>query len=384
MNLAILLLNSGRGSGEVAREHARHLVAAGHRVHFAHPGVGDGVPGAVNHDVRLHTSTMPVHEYLPSAGESQQAVSAMSFEEADAYLPDYEQTLEAIIDEVDLVIGHHANLTAIATHRVARAHSKPYVLFLHGTGIEPRHTGGYDDRVWEQIQSAIEEANGILVTTEYVRDELVRPIVDVDPERFLVLPCGVDLAEFRPDAADDVGVQYELPEKYVICPGALTAAKGPQNVVAASKAYDDLAPTIFIGDGELRSTLEEELGERGRFLGFVPAADKARLICGATVLTAAPEKREHFGIIYVEALAGATVPVAYEGGGVGSIITPDVGCLTDRDPAALGAAVREVLLDDERRSEMAAAGRARAEGLYSYPLLVGRLVKWLDGLVAST
>ena len=43
MNVAILLLNSGRGSGEVARQHARHLVLKGHRVTFIHPDVGEGV-----------------------------------------------------------------------------------------------------------------------------------------------------------------------------------------------------------------------------------------------------------------------------------------------------------------------------------------------------
>lgn len=383
MKVAILLLNSGRGSGEVAREHARHLIAAGHGVHFLHPGVGDGVRGAINHDVPLDSEVLPVHEYLPSAGKGQRAVSEMPFEEAMAYLPAYERALEEIIDDVDLVFGHHANLTAIATHRVARRHDKPYALMLHGTGIEPRHYGGFDDGVWNEIRTAIEEAQGVLTTTEYVRDELVRPLADVPMERFLVLPCGVDLEEFRPDAAGDIAARYELPERYAICPGALSEAKGPQNVVAASEVYGDLVPTIFIGDGELRGSLERELGDRGRFLGFVPAQDKARLICGATVLVAAPEKKEHFGIIYVEALAGGTVPVAYIGGGVGSIITPEVGSLAERTPNALGAAVREILLDDARRADMAKAGRARAEAFYAYPRLVEQLADWFQSLLAN-
>lgn len=75
-------------------------------------------------------------------------------------------------------------------------------------------------------------------------------------------------------------------------------------------------------------------------------------------LAAAPEKKEHFGIIYAEALAGGTVPVAYEGGGVASIITKDVGVLTDRDPVALGDAI--------------------ATANYHYPSLVDELVSWLQ------
>jgi glycosyltransferase involved in cell wall biosynthesis len=39
MNVAILLLNSGRGSGEVARQQARYLASKGCRVFFMHPGL---------------------------------------------------------------------------------------------------------------------------------------------------------------------------------------------------------------------------------------------------------------------------------------------------------------------------------------------------------
>ncbi len=380
MRVAILLLNAGRGSGEVARQHARYLVSVGCDVVFMHPGVGDGVPGATNVDIALHTPVVPVHENLPSAGENQMQVARMPYEQAVSYLPDYERALEGIIDDVDIVLGHHANLSAIATANVARCAGKPYALFLHGTGIEPRHEGLWDDRVWALVEDAIRGAQGLLVTTDYVRDELIRPIVDVPPERFLVLPCGIDLEEFRPGNTADVIAKYDLPARFVICPGALTRSKGPQNVVAASAEYADLAPTVFIGGGELRDELEAELGERGKFLGFVSAEDKAALINAATVLAAAPEKKEHFGIIYAEALAGGTVPVAYEGGGVGSIITPETGILTERDPETLGRAIRDLLNDAERISTMARAARGRAEAHFGWRELGRMLEDWLTRL----
>jgi hypothetical protein len=108
MNLAILLLNQGRGSGEVARQHGRHLLDRGCGVHFIHPRVGDGVAGAVNQDVILHTETMPVHEYLPAARGNQKTVAAMSYDEAMAYVPAYEAALDAVAPDLDLILGHHA------------------------------------------------------------------------------------------------------------------------------------------------------------------------------------------------------------------------------------------------------------------------------------
>ncbi len=380
MRIAIILLNKGRGSGEVARQHAKHLAAKGHKVYLMHPDADYELENVDVVDIQLHSRIYPVHEYLPAAGQNQKQVARMSFDEAISYVPDYEKALESVIQDVDIVISHHTNLNTIAAHRVARRHGKTFVVFIHGTGIEPRHFGFYDDKIWKLIEDAVVDADGILVTTEYVRDSLVRPLIDVPLDRFLVLPVGVELTEFHPENIQGIREKYGLPKRYVICPGALTRIKGPQNVAEASKYYHDLAQTIFIGAGELEDQLKQELDGRGRVLGFVPSEDKAKLINAATLLVAAPEKKEHFGIIYAEALAGGTPPVAYEGGGVDSIVTPDVGVLTDRDPKILGLKVRELLENPELLEKMSRSARRRAEQLFDYNKLIPKLETWLISL----
>ncbi len=381
MNIAILLLNKGRGSGEVAREHVRHLLKLGHKVYFLYPGNEDEITGAENINIKLHSHIMPVHEYLPSAGKEQHQVARMSHEEMMRYLPDYEKALRSIASDVDIFIGHHANLSAVAVHNVAREYSKPYVLFVHGTGIEPRHESLWNDANWELIVNAIKEAKGIIVTTEYVRDKLVKPVINIPDDRFLILPCGVNLVDFKPGNTGNIVEKYNLPHSFVICPGALTNSKGPQNVVAASNEYSDLASTVFIGAGELQEELERKLGDKGKFLGFVSSEDKARLIVAATLLVAAPEKKEHFGIIYAEALAGGTPCVAYEGGGVGSIVTSTEGILTERTPEALGKKVNYLLQNSGLRKQMAVSCRDRAEKLFDYNELVNELVMWMKGFL---
>ena len=350
-------------------------------MYFMHPDIGDGVYGAYNIDIKLHSAIMPVHEYLPSAGVEQKQVASMDFDEMMAYLPDYEKALRTIIDDVDIVIGHHANITAIATCRIATENKKPYVLFLHGTGIEPRHLGKWDDRSWDLIKKAVEGAKGIIVTTEYVRDELVKPIINIAKDKFLILPCGVDLDNFRPENTAGIREKYKLPDTYVICPGALLPSKGPQNVVEASKEYSEYASTVFIGDGELKEELQEKLGHRGMFFGYVSSEDKTKLINEAALLVAAPEKKEHFGIIYAEALAAGTPVVAYEGGGVGSIVTPTEGILTERDPKILGQKVNYLLQNSGLRRQMSVSCRARAESHYAYPELVRVLAEWLHKFI---
>ena len=146
-------------------------------------------------------------------------------------------------------------------------------------------------------------------------------------------------------------------------------------MVEASKEYSEYASTVFIGDGELKEELKEKLGDRGMFFGYVSSEDKAKLINEATLLVAAPEKKEHFGIIYAEALAAGTPVVAYEGGGVGSIVTPTEGILTERDPKILGQKINYLLQNSGLRRQMSVSCRARAESHYSYPELVKTLVR---------
>ena len=127
----------------------------------------------------------------------------------------------------------------------------------------------------------------------------------------------------------------------------------------------------------MRQPIEPDLPGRGNVLGFVSAEDKAALINGASILTAAPEKKEHFGIIYAEGLAAGTPPVAYEGGGVASIIAHETGILTERDPRALGRAIRGLLTHPERLAAMARKGRRRAEENFSWLKRGRRLEEWL-------
>ena len=98
---------------------------------------------------------------------------------------------------------------------------------------------------------------------------------------------------------------------------------------------------------------------------------------------AAPDKKEHFGIIYAEALAGGTPTVAYEGGGVSSIVTPETGVLTKRNTDELGQAVQALLGNAEQYAMMATASRARGEALFSHLMLGARLEKWLAGICSA-
>ena len=75
--------------------------------------------------------------------------------------------------------------------------------------------------------------------------------------------------EFNSIRDENIKNKYGLPDKFIVCPGALTYLKGLQNVVEASKYYSDIAYIVFIGDRDLRNELESKIEKRGMFLGYV-------------------------------------------------------------------------------------------------------------------
>ena len=112
------MLNRGRGSGGVARQHARALTARGHHVTLVYAGAETG--GTFDEvDVRLSQPSLPVHEYLPDVPGDQQPVSEMDAATADRHIADYARALFEATANADLIVCHHANLTAAAAQRVA-------------------------------------------------------------------------------------------------------------------------------------------------------------------------------------------------------------------------------------------------------------------------
>ena len=141
VNKTILIIaqNRGRGSGNVVKQQASYLTAQNHKVIVMYPGNQCSETKAIDIDIRLHTNIIPVHEYLINE-KNQKPVHSMPVKEAFGYITDYENALEEAVKQYlpDLIITHHANISTVAVCKVARKYKLPYIVFIHGTGVEPR------------------------------------------------------------------------------------------------------------------------------------------------------------------------------------------------------------------------------------------------------
>ena len=207
------------------------------------------------------------------------------------------------------------------------------------------------------IPSAYRKAP-FLVISESTRDDLVAR--GIPASRVTVVHCGLDHQRFRPDPAVP---KAERPTVLYI--GRLRRYKGVDWVMRAWPAVRARVPEarlVVVGDGPHREALEaaarrQALGYSVDFVGFLPAAEKVRLLREAWVLVQ-PSPKEGWGLTVVEAGACGTAVVAADSPGLRDSVRRDqTGLLVPYgDDGALADALVRVLQDRALRDRLASAG----------------------------
>ncbi len=201
--------------------------------------------------------------------------------------------------------------------------------------------------------------------SESTRDDLVRR--GVPRERIEVIYPGVDAAWYCPDA----GTPKALRPTFLYL-GRLKRYKGVEialrALAAACRSGADLALDIA-GQGDDRPRLERLAGalgvaDRTRFLGFVSAAEKRRLMRQAWAVVL-PSPKEGWGISNVEAGACGTPALASDSPGLReSVRHGETGFLVPHgDVPALAARMLELARDPGLVARLGAAARVFAAGL---------------------
>ena len=209
-----------------------------------------------------------------------------------------------------------------------------------------------------------------------------------EPSKLIEMPNGVDSRLFAP-GPDEAGVRAAegIPEDAVVVAFVATLDRAHHfkrldiALQAIARLGDDRVHLLVAGGGELLDDFRrqaESLGilERVHFLGRAPHSVLPTVLRAADLLLLTTEPPESFGIVLIEAMACGlpTVATEYPGvravvdeGGTGLLIPPG-------DPGAAAAAIRQLVdAGPEGRGGMGAAGREKAERLWSWPRLLDRM-----------
>ncbi|WP_259730901.1 MULTISPECIES: glycosyltransferase [Synechococcales] len=150
----------------------------------------------------------------------------------------------------------------------------------------------------------------------------------------------------------------------------LLAALQRLRIELADTPMADLQLVVF---GQSRPERPPDLGFPIHYAGRLQDDLSLRLHYAAADVMVVPSRQEAFGQTASEAHACGTPVVAYRTGGLPDIVDDRVtGALADPfDPASLAAAIRWVLEDPLRCSQLAEAARARAERLWNPARIAG-------------
>ena len=242
-------------------------------------------------------------------------------------------------------------------------------------------------------QRALGAADLLLPVSRYTASLLTD--LGAAPDRIEAVPNGVDPHRFdqahaaAPRASEGIGDRPVL-----LTVARLVARKGIDTMIEAlPRVRERFGEVVYviIGDGPDRGRLEQRASAIGGDIRLLGSVDERTLgdwyaACDLFVMPASsePPDVEGFGLVFLEAgsaskaVIGSTeggIPDAVEDGVTGQLVPP-------RAPAALADAVIDLLSDPERRSQMGAAGRARALA-NDWDAVANRIAAHFDKLLNS-
>jgi glycosyltransferase involved in cell wall biosynthesis len=172
--------------------------------------------------------------------------------------------------------------------------------------------------------------------------------------------------------------------------GRLVASKGLPDLLAAVRRLDAPVELVLIGQGELRGQLENQQipGSQVRVIDDLRHDQMAQGYAQLDVLVlpshTQPTWKEQFGRVLVEALWCGVPVVGSDSGEIPWVIGLTGGGVTfpEGDVPALAAALGELRREPQRRLDLALAGRAAVERLFSVPAATDALEALLTGAIA--
>lgn len=217
------------------------------------------------------------------------------------------------------------------------------------------------------VPSAARRSDRIIVPSLQTKSDLVS-LLKVPEQKIDVVPQGVRVPPTTPTDEAVLRTGYSLGQRRIVL---AASAKRPHKNLAKLLEALALLPSIdrplLVLPGyptpyetELRGLAARlELADDTRFLGWISAGDLEGLYRLASCFVF-PSLYEGFGLPVLEAMARG-VPVACSARASLTEVAGDAACLFDPEkPAAIAAAIRQILEDEITADRLRAAGREQA------------------------
>ena len=298
-----------------------------------------------------------------------------------AHLPEFLGHVNAFKEEEGLeydVVHSHYWLSSWVGRELSRAIGAPHVVTFHTLGLIKMQSRAGEVEPAERTLVETEvmaSADRIIAFSPHERDAMER-LYGADPKKVTLVPCGVDLAVFRPLDQKSVRARLGLNgEKILLYVGRIEPLKGLDLLVETAAQMDTGESVRMIvvgadvnGDREIdrvkELAKERDLEDQIDFVGQVEHSDLP-LYYNAADVCVVPSYYESFGLVALESMACGTPVVASRVGGLSTIINHgSTGYLKSwRCPEAFANSVEMIISSDGLQQSMGEAARKRAEGM---------------------
>lgn len=251
-----------------------------------------------------------------------------------------------------------------AAAQVAAALGLPHAIKARGSDI---HLWGAKPAALAQMRRAARSAAAVLAVSGALAGDM-NALGLAPPSGITVHYTGLDHARFQPlpRAQARAHVAASLPalplrpeDRLAVCVGALIPIKGQALAIEALTSLPGDLHLALAGTGADEAALRAKaamLGVSGRvhFLGAVSHEVLPTLLSAADVMVL-PSEREGLANAWIEALACGTPLVIPPIGGAGEVAgCPAAGRLAARTPAAIAAAIADLLAAPPPQADVAA------------------------------
>ncbi|MWC28943.1 glycosyltransferase family 4 protein [Paenibacillus sp. MMS18-CY102] len=263
-------------------------------------------------------------------------------------------------------------------------HARLWLNLHSSTFIQPSYIG------IQQLRQSCRLAEKIIVNSYYLRDTVASKVPEA-ASKIAVVHLGVDTERFRSMHTPEGAARRErirqtkgwTGRKVVLFLGRLIPLKGVHHLVKLMPQLVARHPNAILvivgspGYGSHRMTayskrlkrLSAPLGNRIRFVPYVPYHEVPDWLIGADVVAVPSIRREAFGLVNVEAMASGIPVVAARIGGIGEVVQDgETGFLAE--PSRLAQELLEkldqLLTDDQLRQSMGRRSREKAETYFTW------------------
>lgn len=298
------------------------------------------------------------------------------------HLPEFICNLRRFKEEHELsyrLLHSHYWLSGWVANLLRQRWDVPHVAMFHTLGALKNHARPEEKESSQRIEAErniMASADAIVASSEHEKKNMIA-LYGANPSKISVIPCGVDLARFRPmdrrQAKDRVGLDGK---RVLLFVGRIEPLKGLDLLFEAMadlrRQFPDLH-LLVLGEeashpGEMRR-LRRYAGELGitDSLSFVGTVDHDCLpaFYNAADVCVVPSHYESFSLVAAEALACGTPVVASQVGGLQSlVIDHENGLLVPtRSSHAFSETIGTLLKDDGLRSYLARTARRSVQRL---------------------